>query len=54
MLKLHQLFAGYDFSTLENSNLEEIRKQINENSKRLEESIKELEEANFRVSNSVK
>lgn len=51
---MHQLPITYDYSDLENYNIEEIRKQIDVNFKALEESIKELKESNSRISNKVK
>jgi len=54
VLKLHQLPIAYDYSDLESYNIEEIRKQIDENFKVLEESIKELKESNSRISSKVK
>jgi hypothetical protein len=45
---------NYDFSPVENYNIEEIRKRIKENFKTLEESIKELKESNSKISNNLK
>ena len=49
MLNLNQLLIQYDFSVMEDYEIEALKKQIAENSRILEESIKELSESDSGV-----